>query len=148
MNVNTLIRRAGLSLSSEPADTNPDVHPEEIPEDCEHYLCALRSWNREISFHMSTVSGEGPPDTQDALRYLGAIVLEFEACEDAVEWADEFGFDPEHVHTLDAFEALCRMSRDLWVLIGDGMYEELRRGIEIEQAVDIAWAGYVRSQGS
>jgi hypothetical protein len=147
MNVNTLIRRAGLSLSSEPANENPDIHPEEMPEDCEHFLCALRGRDREMTFHMSTVSGEGPPDAQEALRYLGAVTIEFEACEDVTEWADEFGFDPEHVHTSDAFEAVCRLSRDLWLLIGDDMYEELRRGMEIEQAVDIAWAGYVRSQG-
>ncbi len=146
MNVNTLIMRAGLSLSSEPADENPDIHPEEMPEECDHYLCALRGWSREMTFHMTTGCGEGPPDALEALRYLGAVALEFESCDDLTEWADEFGFDPEHIHTRDAFDAVCRLTRDLWRLIGDDMYDELRSSVEIEQAVDLAWAGYIRSE--
>ena len=146
MNMNTLIRRAGLSLSSEAADQNPDIHPEEVPEDCEHYLCALRGWTQEITFHYTTIIGDGPPDAPSALRYLGAVAVEYESCEDMVEWADEYGFDPDHVHTEEAFEAVGRLSRDLWRLIGTDLYDELRRGVEIEQAVDVAWAGYVRSQ--
>ena len=38
--------------------------------------------------------------------------------------------------------AIARLTRDLWRIVGDDMYDELRRGVEIEQAVDMAWAGF------
>ena len=147
MDMGSFIRRSGLSLASEPADENPDLHPEEIPEACEHYLCALRGRTHEMSFHFTSPPGEGAPHIHDALRYLGAVAVEYESCDDMEEWADEYGFEPGHIDTRAAYEAIGRLTRDLWRLIGDDMYDELRRDIEIEQAVDVAWAGYVRSRG-
>ena len=45
-----------------------------------------------------------------------------------------------------ARSALGRLNRDLWRLVGDPMYEELRQGIAIEQAVDMAWGGFQMGQ--
>ena len=100
-----------------------------------------------MSFHFTCLPGEGPPEIRETLRYLGAVAVEYESCDDMTEWADEYGFDPGHMHTRAAYDAIGRLTRDLWRLIGDDMYDELRRGIEIEQAVDAAWAGYVRMRG-
>ena len=81
----------------------------------------------------------GPPVIEDTVRYLGAVAAEYEECDDVTEWAYEYGFDPGHLDTREAFNALDRLNRDLWRLVGDPMYEELRQGIAIEQAVDMAW---------
>lgn len=148
MNFNNFIMRGELSLRSEVADDNPDLHPEEIPEDCEHYLCALRGRTHEMEFHFTSAPGEGPPDIQDALRYLGAVAVEFESCDDMFEWAHEYDLDPGHVETRNAYEAIGRLTRDLWRLVGDAMYDELRRDVEIEQAVDIAWSAFDRWHSS
>ena len=59
-----------------------------------------------------------------------------------LEWATEYGFDPGNIDTRNAFDAIARLTRDLWRMTGDDMYHELRRGVEIEQAVDMAWAGF------
>ena len=147
MNLNSFITRGELALSLEPADANPDLHPEEIPDDAEHYLCALRGRTHEMEFHYTSTPAEGPPSLPDALRYLGAVATEFETCDDMLEWAEEYGFDPGHMDTRNAFDAVCRLSRDLWRLIGDNLYDELRQGIEIEQAVNMAWASFDRSRG-
>jgi len=147
MDMDSFISVVGLSLSAEPAQGNPDLHPDEIPDDGEHYLCTLRGRTHEMSFHMTCVSGEGPPEAEDALRYLGSIAVEYEAFEDIEEWAEEFEFDPARPETRAAFEAMGRMTRDLWRLVGDDRYDSLRRDIEIEQAVDMAWAGFVRGRG-
>lgn len=146
MIIDTLIREAGLSVSAEPAEDNPDIHPEEVPEECEHYHCALRGWTKQIEFHYTTILGDGPPDTGSALRYLGAVAVEYESCDDLQEWAEEYGFDPENMHTREAFDAVRRLSSELWQMIGTDRYEALRKDVEIEQAIDMAWAGYVRSQ--
>ena len=144
MNLSSLIARGELSLTSEAADDNPDLHPDEIPEECEHYLCAMRGRTHEIEFHYTCGTGEGPPKVQDALRYLGSVAVEFESCDDMLDWASEYDLDPGDVHTREAYEAIARMTRELWRLVGDDMYDELRRGIEIEQAVDIAWSAFDR----
>lgn len=148
MNLKSFIMRSELSLTSEPADENPDLHPEEVTEECEHYLCALRGRTHEMEFHFSCIAGEGQPTIQDALRYLGAVAAEFESCEDLADWAEEYDFDPGHIHTRNAYDAIGRLSRDLWRLVGDTLYDELRQGIEIEQAVDMAWASFDRSRSN
>lgn len=146
MNLNSFIKRSDLTLVSEPADNNPDLHPEEVPDDAEHYLCALRGRTHEMEFHFTCMPGEGPPELPDALRYLGAVAAEYESCDDLLEWAEEYDFDPGHMDTRTAFDAVGRLSRDLWRLVGDDLYDELRQGIEIEQAVNMAWAGFERSR--
>lgn len=142
MNLNSFIMRSELSVSSQTATSNPDLHPEEIPGDCEHYLCALRGRTHEMEFHYTCATGEGPPNLADSLRYLGAVAVEFESCEDMDEWAEEYNFDPGHMDTRAAYDAIATLARNLWRLVGDDLYDELRQGIEIEQAVDIAWAGF------
>ena len=146
MNLKNFIMRSELAVSSEPATENPDLHPEEVPGDCEHYLCALRGRTHEMEFHYTCSTGDGPPRIQDALRYLGAVAVEFESCDDMQEWAEEYDFDPGHIDTRAAYDAIARLSRNLWRLVGDDMYDELRQGIEIEQAVDMAWAGFESSR--
>ena len=142
MDIDNFITRAQLSLDCEPSDENTDLHPEEIPEDCDHFKCALRGRTHEMEFYFTCPPGGGPPRIQDATRYLGAAAAEYEGCDDMLEWADEYGFDPGHMHTRGAFDAIARLTRDLWRIVGDDMYDELRRGVEIEQAVDMAWAGF------
>ncbi len=146
MNLNSFITRGELAIGSKRADANPDLHPDEIPDDADHYLCSLRGRTHEMEFHYTSTPGEGPPSLPDALRYLGAVAAEFESCDDILEWADEYGFDPGHMDTRSAFDAVCRLSRDLWRLVGDAMYDELRQGVEIEQAVNMAWASFDRSR--
>ncbi len=142
MDVQDYIARSQLFLTSEEADSNPDLHQVELPETCDHFKCTLRGRTHEMEFHFSCPTNEGPPQIEDAVRYLGAVAAEFEGCDDIIEWANEYGFDPGHIDTRNAFDALARLTRDLWRLVGDTMYEELREGIAIEQAVDMAWAGF------
>lgn len=146
MDVENFIRRAQLTLVSENASENPDLHRAEVPEGCDHYKCTLRGRTHEMDFHFSCPSGEGPPAIEDTVRYLGAVAAEYEECDDVLEWADEYGFDPRHIDTRNAFDALARLNRDLWRLVGDPMYDELRMGIAIEQAVDMAWGGFQMGQ--
>ena len=146
MDVENFIRRAQLTLVSENASENPDLHRAEVPEGCDHYKCTLRGRTHEMYFHFSCPSGEGPPAIEDTVRYLGAVAAEYEECDDVLEWADEYGFDSGHIDTRNAFDALARLNRDLWRLVGDPMYDELRMGIAIEQAVDMAWGGFQMGQ--
>jgi hypothetical protein len=145
MDIQHFISRAQLSLTSEPADTNPDLHPDEVPEGCDHYTCALRGRTLGMTFHFTCPRGEGPPLIKDTVRYLGAVAAEFEGCDDLTDWADEYGFDAGHMDTRGAYDAIARLTRDLWQMIGDDLYDELRRDVEIEQAVDMAWAGFESS---
>jgi len=142
MDIQNYIARAHLSLSSETASDNPDLHRAEVPEACDHFKCTLRGRTHAMDFHFSCPVGEGPPRIEDTVRYLGAVAAEYEECDDVLEWADEYGFDPGHLDTRNAFDALARLTRDLWRLVGDPMYDELHQGIAIEQAVDMAWGGF------
>ena len=142
MDISNFISRAQLSLGSQAATSNPDLHRAEVPDVCDHFECTLRGRTHEMNFHFSCPLGEGPPAIEDAIRYLGAVAAEYEECDDMKEWAEEYGFDPGHIDTRNAFEALARLTRDLWRLVGDQMYDELRHGIAIEQAVDMAWGGF------
>ena len=146
MDVESYVSRAHLSLNSVATEENPDLHRAEVPEACDHYKCTLRGRTHEMEFHFSCPTGEGPPRIEDTIRYLGAVAAEYEEFEDITEWADEYGFNARHLDTRDAFDALARLTRDLWRLVGDPLYEELRQGIAIEQAVDMAWNGYEGSQ--
>ncbi len=145
MDIKNFIARAQLSLACEPASDNPDLHPEEVPESCDHFKCALRGRTHEMEFHFTSPPNEGPPRIEDAARYLGAVAAEYESCDDMLDWADEYGFDPGHIDTRNAYDSIARLTRDLWRLVGDELYDELRRGVEIEQAVDMAWAGFESS---
>lgn len=142
MDVDNFIRRAQLSLASENAAENPDLHRAEVPDGCDHFKCTLRGRTHEMEFYFSCPAGEGPPTIEDTVRYLGAVAAEYEECDDVTDWADEYGFDAGHLDTRNAFDALARLTRDLWRLVGDPMYDELRQGIAIEQAVDMAWGGF------
>ncbi len=144
MDIEGFISRAQLRLSSEPVDGNPDLYRADVPSDGEHYACTVRGRTHEMTFHFTCPPGDGPPEIEDAVRYLGAVAAEYEDCDDILEWADEFGLDPGHLDTRDAYDALGRITRDLWRLVGDEMYDELRYGMEIEQAIDMAWAGFGR----
>jgi len=142
MDIDNFIARAQLSLTCEPSEQNTDLHRAEIPEDCDHFKCALRGRTHEMEFYFTCPRDGGPPRIEDAIRYLGAVAAEFEGCDDMLEWATEYGFDPGNIDTRNAFDAIARLTRDLWRMTGDDMYHELRRGVEIEQAVDMAWAGF------
>ncbi|MEE2995596.1 MAG: hypothetical protein VX700_00475 [Pseudomonadota bacterium] len=146
MDVENYVARAQLSLNSGSADDNPDLHRTEVPDACDHYKCTLRGRTHEMEFHFTCPIGEGPPAIEDTLRYLGAVAAEYEEFDDVTEWADEYGFDPGHLDTRYAFDALARLTRDLWRLLGDPLYEELRQGIAIEQAIDMAWSGFEGSR--
>ncbi|RZO39048.1 MAG: hypothetical protein EVA87_02390 [Rhodospirillaceae bacterium] len=146
MDIENFISRAHLSLTSENANGNPDLHRAEMPDACDHFKCTLRGRTHEMDFYFSCPTGEGPPVIEDTVRYLGAVAAEYEECDDVTEWAYEYGFDPGHLDTREAFNALGRLNRDLWRLVGDPMYEELRQGIAIEQAVDMAWGSYETSR--
>ncbi len=147
MNLNRFISRGELSMSSEIADANPDLHPNEIPDDAEHFLCSLRGRTHEMEFHYTSTLGEVSPAFPTRCAIWAPSRPNSRSCDDIFEWADEYGFDAGHMDTRSAFDAVCRLTRDLWRLLGDGMYDELRQGIEIEQAVDMAWANFDRSRG-
>jgi hypothetical protein len=146
MDVENYVARAKLSLDSGSADDNPDLHRAEVPDTCDHYKCSLRGRTHEMEFHFTCPIGEGPPTIEDTIRYLGAVAAEYEEFDDVTEWADEYGFDPGHLDTRNAFDALARLTRDLWRLVGDPLYEELRQGIAIEQVIDMAWGGFEGSR--
>lgn len=145
MDIDNFITRAQLSLACEPSSENPDLHPDEVPEECDHFKCTLRGRTHEMEFHFTCPVNGGPPRIEDATRYLGAVAAEYESCDDILDWADEYGFDPGHMDTRGAYDAIARLTRDLWRIVGDDMYDELRRDVEIEQAVDMAWAGFETS---
>jgi len=145
MDIDSFITRAQLTLTSEPSADNPDLHLDEVPEDCDHFKCALRGRTHEMEFYFTCPPNEGPPRIQDATRYLGAVAAEYESCDDILDWANQYGFDPGHMDTRSAFDAIARLTRDLWRMVGDDMYDELRHAVEIEQAVDMAWAGFESS---
>ena len=90
--------------------------------------------------------GEGPPTIDDTIRYLGAVAAEYEEFDDITDWANEYGFNAKHLDTRNAFDSLARLTRELWRLVGDSLYDELREGIVIEQAVDMAWSSFESSQ--
>jgi hypothetical protein len=142
MDIENFINQANLSMTSEPSTDNPDLHPNEVPLECDHFKCTLRGRTHEMEFHFSCPVNEGPPLIEDTVRYLGAVAAEYEGCEDMVDWAEEYGFDSGHIDTRGAYDAIARLTRDLWRMLGDNMFDELRGGVEIEQAVDIAWAGF------
>lgn len=146
MDMQRFIRRAGLSLSCEPAAENPDLHPDDIPDSCEHFLCALRGRTHEMSFYFTSLADEGAPDIEDALRYLGSVAVEYESCDDLEDWADEHELDGTDPDTKGAYEGMARLTRDLWRVVGDDLYDDLRKEVEIEQAVDMALAGFVRTR--
>jgi len=95
-----------------------------------------------MEFYFTCLHGETPPELKDAIRYLGAVASEYEDSDGIVEWANEYGFDPGHIDTRNAFQAIARITRDIWRLVGDTLYEELRDAMEIEQAVEMAWVGF------
>ena len=146
MDIENFISRAHLSLTSENANGNPDLHRAEIRTRATIsnalYAGALMRW----IFISVARPAKVPPVIEDTVRYLGAVAAEYEECDDVTEWAYEYGFDPGHLDTREAFNALGRLNRDLWRLVGDPMYEELRQGIAIEQAVDMAWGSYDKPQ--
>lgn len=145
MDVKNFISRAQISLEYTPADANPDLHQTQIPDEWKHYKCTLRGRTHEMDFHFTCPHGEGPPEIENTIRYLGAVASEYESCDDITDWANEYGFDSGHIDTRDAFETIARITRDIWRVVGDSLYEELRDGVEIEQAVDMAWEEFDRT---
>ncbi|PPR12024.1 MAG: hypothetical protein CFH41_00057 [Alphaproteobacteria bacterium MarineAlpha11_Bin1] len=146
MDIESYVSRAHLSLNSLATADNPDLHRAEIPESCDHYRCNLRGRTHEMEFYFSCPMGEGPPTIDDTIRYLGAVAAEYEEFDDITDWANEYGFNAKHLDTRNAFDSLARLTRELWRLVGDSLYDELREGIVIEQAVDMAWSSFESSQ--
>lgn len=143
MDMQSFIGRTGVQFSYELAKGTPGVRQRDLPEGHDHFLCSLRGRMHEMTFHFSAPSGGGPPRAEDALRYLGAIAAEYEDCEDINEWASEHELHPHDTETRDAYDAVTRLARDLWQLIGADLYDELLKEIEIEQAVDMTLSGIV-----
>lgn len=143
MDMQGFIGRTGIRFSYELAKGTPGVRHRNASENHDHFLCSLRGRMHEMTFHFSAPSGSGPPQAEDALRYLGALAAEYEDCEDIDEWAREHDLDPRDAETRDAYEAVARLARDLWQLVGADLYAELLKEIEIEQAVDMTLAGIV-----
>ena len=142
MDIESFISRAKISMEYERSEDNPDLHQSHIPDNCDHYKCILRGRTHEMEFHFTCLHGEDPPELKDAIRYLGSVASEYEDSDGIAEWANEYGFDLGHIDTRDAFQAIARITRDVWRLVGDKLYEELRDAIEIEQAVEMAWVGF------
>lgn len=143
MDMQSFIVRTGIRFSYELAKGNPGVRHRNATESHDHFLCSLRGRMHEMTFHFSAPSDSGPPQAEDALRYLGALAAEYEDCEDIEEWAKEHDLHPSDAETRDAYEAVARLARDLWQLVGADLYAELLKEIEIEQAVDMTLAGIV-----
>ena len=110
------ISRAHLSLTSENANGNPDLHRAEMPDACDHfnalYAGALMRW---ILFQLP--DRRRSPVIEDTVRGLGAVAAEYE-CDDVTEWAHSTA-RPGHLDTREVLNALGRLNRDLWHLVGD-----------------------------
>ncbi len=145
MDMKDFIDRAGLLFDCNATEEDPD-EPMESQPDYGSFSCTFRSRTHEIAFRVAVPLQEGRPGPEDAMRFLGNAAVEYEACDDAAGWAEERGLDPDDEEVLEAFDDLGQLSRDLWQLLGQGLYHELCREIEIETAVDMVMA--VAAQGS
>lgn len=70
----------------------------------------------------------------------------FEECDDFLEWAEIYELAPGDTNGWHEFRALDAAQWQFRDLLGEGLFRELMTGMEIEQAMGAAAAGFHRSE--
>ena len=70
----------------------------------------------------------------------------FEECDDFLEWAEDYDLDVGSNMVWNEFRALDAAQWQVQDLIGEDVFRKLMTGMVIEQAINMAWGGFVRSQ--
>ena len=144
MDMNDFLDRSGLSFQCESAQGKYRLRPDDMPSHYDYFACTFRREMQEMPFRLGYEKNRGFPSAEDAMRYLGWAAVEYESCDDYLDWAEENFLDPNDDGTDRAFTEIRLLSQGLSQLLSPALYGELCREIEIEMAVEITLEGMAR----
>ncbi len=82
----------------------------------------------------------------DLMKAAFYAIQHFEECDDFLEWAEIYKLDVGSNMVWNEFRALDAAQWQVQDLIGEDIFRKLMTGMVIEQAINMAWGGFVRSQ--
>lgn len=82
----------------------------------------------------------------DLMQAAFLAIQHFEECDDFLEWTDLYKLDAGDNKIWDEFRELDAAQWQVQDLIGEEVFRKLMTGMVIEQAINMAWGGFVNSR--
>lgn len=123
--IESFIGRLGLTMSSKPADANPNMEHDDWHDSASHYRCTIRLGKRRMTVYFSQGMAHHDDPALDSV--LNCLALESAGVEEGgfEEWARNLGYDEDSRRAEKAFRVSLRQTERLRGLLGEGEYRRL-----------------------
>lgn len=131
------VKSSGVTIDAEPIPARPDREDLDDPKEREwndsayHWKVTVKRGRKK--FHVYWSAGSAVPDEPTAEEVLDNLASDASSLENAptfVEWAQEYGYDPDSRRVERMHKGVEEISRKLKNLLGDELYKRLLWDIE------------------
>lgn len=130
--ISHFVKKNGITIDAQPIPDRPDREDIDDPKEREwndtafHWKIAVKRGRKKFPvFWSSGSAAPEAPTAEEVLDNLASDATGFENNPTFVEWAQEYGYDPDSRRAEKIHKAVEEISRKLKNLLGDELYKKL-----------------------